>query len=115
MSRIRAGTARRNHRKTAVTRHRWSTVIAMQMLVSVAAMVGVPVAMAEEADATQSAMSALVPSVVYDGTVLTDLKGGARTGTTSIGNLHLKLAAEAAALGWPGLTAYADVLQSLTL
>ena len=50
MSRIRAGNARRNHRKTAVTRHRWSTVIAMQMLVRVAAMVGVPVAMADRID-----------------------------------------------------------------
>jgi porin len=110
MSPTRASHARREQRKEGVTRHPTLTTVAAPWLIAVATMTGAPGAMAQEADATQPATRALVPSIVYDGTVLTDLKGGARTGTTSVGNLHIKLAADGTPLGWPGLTAFADVL-----
>lgn len=52
----------------------------------------------------------LTPALVYDGSVLGNLRGGARTGSSYVGNLHLKLTAQGESLGLPGTTAYADLL-----
>ncbi|MEO8524592.1 MAG: carbohydrate porin [Caldimonas sp.] len=69
-----------------------------------------PVA-ADQADAPAPAASGgLTPSLTYDGTALANLSGGARTGRAYVGNLHLKLAAQDGAFGWPGFSAFADVL-----
>lgn len=52
----------------------------------------------------------LVPGVVYDGTVLNDLRGGVRRGTTYVGNLHLQLTATGVPGRWEGTTVFLDVL-----
>jgi porin len=52
----------------------------------------------------------LTPALVYDGSALADLRGGARTGSTYGGALHLKLMAKGEGLGWPGTSAFVDVL-----
>ncbi|MEO8937954.1 MAG: carbohydrate porin [Burkholderiaceae bacterium] len=75
-----------------------------------AAIIGAPATGADDAGPAQPSARALVPSIVFDGTVLKNLQGGVRTGTTSVGNLHLKLTADGDAFGWPGFTAYTDVL-----
>ena len=70
-----------------------------------------PPAAADQADAPASAASSwLTPSATYDGTALANLSGGARTGSAYVGNLHLKLTAQGSAIGWPGFSAFADVL-----
>jgi porin len=51
------------------------------------------------------------PSLTYDGAVVASPWGGLRTGNTYVGNLHLKLTANAAAVAWPGLSGYADLLK----
>lgn len=89
---------------------RWWPGVAALFGLATAAIVCVPVARADEAVATPTPSSALVPSIVFDGAVVTNLKGGARTGTTTADNLHLKLTADGDAFGWPGFTTYADVL-----
>ena len=67
-------------------------------------------ATANEIDAAQGSENWLTPGLTYDGTALRNLHGGARTGTTYVGNLHLKLTATGEAIGWPGTSAYAEVL-----
>ena len=52
----------------------------------------------------------LAPGLVYGGTVLNDLRGGVRRGTTYVGNLHLQLTATGPAGRWEGTTAFLDVL-----
>ncbi len=52
----------------------------------------------------------LTPALVYDGSALANLRGGALAGTTYVGNLHLKLTARGAPIGLPGTTAYVDLL-----
>jgi porin len=52
----------------------------------------------------------LTPSLVYDGSALANLRGGARTGSTYGGDLHLKLMARGDGIGWPGTSAFVDVL-----
>lgn len=52
----------------------------------------------------------LTPALTYDGSAIGNLRGGARTGTTYVGNLHLKLTAQGEPLGMPGTTAYVDLL-----
>lgn len=66
------------------------------------------------ADATEPAGSGhpgwLTPALVYDGSALANLRGGARTGSTYGGDLHLKLTALGEGLGLPGTSAFVDVL-----
>ena len=52
----------------------------------------------------------LTPSLTYDGAAVVNLRGGARTGSTYVGNLHLKLSANGEARSLPGTSAFADVL-----
>lgn len=52
----------------------------------------------------------LTPSLTYDGSVVSNLRGGVGSGSRYVGNLHLKLGAQGDALGWPGTSAFADVL-----
>jgi porin len=52
----------------------------------------------------------LMPALSYDGSMLGDLRGGARRGSTYVGNLHLKLTAQGDAIGLPGTSAFADLL-----
>ena len=51
----------------------------------------------------------LAPALVYDGDVVGNLRGGARCGSTYVGNLHLKLTAKGDAIGLPGSSAFVDV------
>ena len=64
------------------------------------------------ADSPEPAASAgwLKPALVYDGSGLADLRGGARTGTTYSGVLHLKLTATDDDRGWPGTSAFVDLV-----
>jgi porin len=66
------------------------------------------------ADAAEPAGSAagtwLTPALVYDGSALANLQGGARTGRTYGGDLHLKVAARGDGIGLPGTSAFVDVL-----
>lgn len=51
------------------------------------------------------------PSLTYDGTAARVARGGTRTGSAYVGNLHLRLLAKAPADSpWAGTTAFADVL-----
>lgn len=52
----------------------------------------------------------LTPSLTYDGSAVANLRGGARTGSAYVGNLHLKLSVDADSSAWPGTSAFADVL-----
>jgi porin len=52
----------------------------------------------------------LIPALVYDGSELANLRGGARTGSTYGGVLHLKLTATGDRVGWPGTSAFVDVM-----
>lgn len=52
----------------------------------------------------------LTPALVYDGSALARLRGGARSGSTYGGDLHLKLTARGDGLGLPGALAFVDVL-----
>ena len=52
----------------------------------------------------------LAAALTYDGTVLSNLRGGASTGSVYVGNLHLKLTAQGDAVGLPGTSAFVDVL-----
>ena len=52
----------------------------------------------------------LSPALTYDGTVLGNLRGGARRGSAYVGNLHLRATAQGDGIGWLGTTAYLDVL-----
>ena len=52
----------------------------------------------------------LTPALTYDGTAVAALRGGLRRGSTYVGNLHLKLTAKGDLIGWPGASAFADVL-----
>jgi len=67
-------------------------------------------AAAGDADLSRPAASWLTPALTYDGVALANLQGGARTGSTYVGNLHLKLTAKGDAFGWPGTSAFVDVL-----
>ena len=79
-------------------------MIALQLLVHV------PQAFADEVEPARAPASWLVPGLTYDGTVLGDLRGGARTGSAYVGNLHLKLTAQGETVGWAGTSAFFDVL-----
>jgi porin len=68
------------------------------------------VAAASEPDAAPDSSGWLTPALTYDGTALGDLRGGARAGSAYVGNLHLKLTAKGDAIGWPGTSAYVDLL-----
>ena len=61
-------------------------------------------------EAGPASMDWLIPALTYDGSALGNLRGGERTGSTYGGNLHLKLTAHGDALGWPGTSAFVDVL-----
>lgn len=52
----------------------------------------------------------LTPALVYDGSALVNLRGGARTGSTYGGALHLKATARGDGIGLPGTSAFVDVL-----
>ncbi|MEP7099145.1 MAG: carbohydrate porin [Burkholderiales bacterium] len=52
----------------------------------------------------------LAPALVYDGDVFVNLRGGARRGSSYVGNLHLKLTAKGDTIGLPGTSAFVDVL-----
>ena len=67
-------------------------------------------AMAAASGPLAATASWLTPALTYDGTVLGNLRGGTHTGSTYVGNLHLKLTAEGDAIGWPGTSAFVDVL-----
>jgi porin len=67
-------------------------------------------AAADEQPPAPASPRALTPTFTYDGSALANLHGGARTGTTYVGNLHLKLTVQGDALGMPGTTAFIDVL-----
>lgn len=69
-----------------------------------------PLAAADEAAPTGAAPTWLTPALTYDGTLLGNLHGGARTGSAYVGNLHLKLTAQGDAIGWPGFSTFVDVL-----
>ncbi len=66
------------------------------------------------ADPTEPADSArpswLTPALVYDGSALVNLRGGARTGSTYGGDLHLKVTALGDEFGLSGTSAFVDVL-----
>jgi porin len=79
--------------------HAWLAAAAMA--------VGQP-AFAEDAEAAPTEW--LTPGMTYDGSALGNLRGGQRTGSTYGGNLHLKATAHGEALGWPGTSAFIDVL-----
>jgi porin len=68
------------------------------------------VATADQIDAVHATGNWLTPALTYDGTALHALRGGARTGTTYVGNLHLKLSASGEPIGWAGTSAYAELL-----
>ena len=80
-------------------------VLAAALLATLA--VVTPTGSAEE-DAALPAW--LTPALTYDGSALSNLRGGARTGSTYIGNLHLKLTALGDAAHLPGVTVFLDVL-----
>ena len=68
-------------------------------------------AFAEGTEPTDSDHGAwLTPALVYDGSALANVRGGARSGSTYGGGLHLKLTARGDGLGWPGASAFVDVL-----
>jgi porin len=52
----------------------------------------------------------LVPSLTYDGAAAVGLGGGLGHGSRYGGNLHLKLRADGSRFGWPGDSAFMDVL-----
>jgi porin len=52
----------------------------------------------------------LTPTLTYDASATSGLSGGARTGSTYLGNLHMKLTAQGDSLGMPGTSAFADLL-----
>lgn len=91
-------------------RGRRRCVVAVGTAATLAAWTLTANAVAEEDDPGGPASKGPVVALVYDGTLLSDLRGGARTGTTSVHDLHLKVTADGEAMGWPGLTAFADVL-----
>ncbi len=63
------------------------------------------------ADAAASeAPNWLAPALTYDGAAVANLRGGLRRSSTCVGNLHLKLTATGDPLGWPGASAFADLL-----
>jgi porin len=78
---------------------------------AVAMMVLTQHALADDAEPADSVpRSWLTPALVYDGSGLVNLRGGARTGSTYGGDLHLKVTARGEALGLPGTSAFVDVL-----
>ncbi len=52
----------------------------------------------------------LTPALSYDGSAAFNLHGGTRRGSAYVGNLHLKVTADGASPGWPGTSAFIDVL-----
>lgn len=70
----------------------------------------IPSAIAGDAKDAPDDTRLLSPSLTYDGTAVSNVHGGLRTGATYVGNLHLKLTAELASIGLPGTSAYADLL-----
>jgi porin len=60
--------------------------------------------------ASSEAADWLAPALTYDGAAVANLRGGLRRGSTYVGNLHLKLTANGDPLGWPGASAFADLL-----
>jgi porin len=76
-------------------------------LATAAMAVGQP-AFAEDAEAAPTKW--LTPGLTYDGSALGNLRGGERTGSTYGGNLHLKATVRGETLGWPGTSAFVDVL-----
>lgn len=88
-------------------RHRW---LGVRMVFGLYFLTGVNCdALADTVDAVTDP-SWLAPGLVYDGTVLNDLRGGVRRGTTYVGNLHLLLTAKTPPGRWEGTTAFLDVL-----
>ena len=67
-------------------------------------------ACAESAEPDPGASGWLTPALVYDGSALANVRGGSRTGSTYGGDLHLKLTAHGDGIGWPGTSAFVDVL-----
>lgn len=65
-----------------------------------AVLVAMPVAAAEFLSAALS----------YDGTLVSNASGGLRTGSTYLGNLHLKLTADGSSIGRPGTSGFLDIL-----
>ena len=67
---------------------------------------------AEEPDSAPASAPTpwLVPALTYDGGAVGNLQGGARRGSTYVGNLHLKLAAQGDPLRLPGTSAFVDML-----
>jgi porin len=71
---------------------------------------GATTAKADQGDAVEEAHGWLTPALTYDGTALADVRGGARRGSTYVGNLHLKLTAQGDTIGAPGTSSFIDVL-----
>lgn len=67
-------------------------------------------AVADEAHPADAPANWFTPSLTYDAAVLGNMRGGARTGITYAGNLHLKLTALGETIGLPGTDAFVDVL-----
>jgi porin len=67
-------------------------------------------AFAEGIDSAPAPASWLTPALTYDGSALSNMRGGARTGSTYVGNLHLKLTAQVDPFGLPGTSIFADLL-----
>jgi porin len=84
--------------------------VAARAIVALQFLVHVPQALGAEVGPVPPPASLLVPGLAYDGTALDDLHGGARTGSAYVGNLHLKLTAQGETIGWPGTSAFVDVL-----
>ena len=87
-------------------RHARSTRIAALLAAGLACG---PLAHAADPGSDPAPASGLKPTVVYDGSGLGNLRGGARTGSTYNGVLHLRLDVNGDALGWPGTSAFVDV------
>lgn len=53
----------------------------------------------------------ITPSIMFDGSVASNLAGGARRGATYVGNVHFQLALDGGRLlGWPGVAGFVDGL-----
>src|SRR5450432_488446 len=85
-----------------------TTIRSPRAVLAVALMVFGPPAFAEGTDPASADW--LTPALTYDGSALGNLRGGGRTGSAYGGNLHLKLTTHGEALGWPGTSAFVDVL-----
>ena len=91
----------------------WQASIAStpcRIAISAAGAIAWGASVAAEPTEQASAVAWLTPSLTYDGAAVAKLRGGARTGSTYVGNLHLKLSANGEARGLPGTSAFADVL-----